>query len=301
MKHEGSTFCSGCAGTSDLLFFAKGVDDLIDNDEPNSSFFRFKASDSEAQFRKYDDDGGWPAISMATCKPGGGPGVVVAIGPNGDYWEVVPSTMVESMGMISGFAGNLRRVVAVNGEFMACGMNRVVLLRQALGRWASVGPGAKQGDPAIVGFEDIDGWSAEEIYAVGWHGEIWWRDRGKWKQVDSPTNTTLSSLAIGTDGVAYAVGHDGTLVKGRRDQWRLVDTGMLANLKDVSASDGVVRVCSDFALYTLTPSGLMPDDDFADEDRPATCLHLLPAPGAVFSLGTKDLFIRDGGPWRRIV
>ena len=55
------------------------------------------------------------------------------------------------------------------------------------------------------------------------------------------------------------------------------------------------------ATGPLTDEGLVPDDRFADADRPGTCLHLLQAEDGVISMGPKDLFAFSGGTWRRIV
>jgi hypothetical protein len=301
MEHEGSTFLCGSAATGEAFFFAKERDELVEQDTPNSSFFLFNQSDSEAQFRKYDENVGWPAVSMATSKPQSGERLVVAVSPYGDYWELSPATMAEKVGRIAGFDGNLRRLAAIENEIFACGMGRIVLQRRSAGQWRSIGPGPLKGDPPVVGFEGLAGFSTAEMYAVGWNGEIWWGDKGRWRRIDSPTSSILSAICCSPDGSAYAVGHDGTMVKGRRDQWQVVDTGRAENLRDVAAFSGKVYAVSDFAVFTLGAAGLEEDTDFADADRPATCLHLLQAPDGLVSLGTKDVFIKRDGPWRRLV
>ena len=65
MEHEGSTFLTGCPAMRGFFYFAKEADDLVQEGEPNSTFFRFRDVDAEAQFRKFDESVGWPAISMA--------------------------------------------------------------------------------------------------------------------------------------------------------------------------------------------------------------------------------------------
>jgi hypothetical protein len=302
MNHEGSTFISACAPMTGLLFFAKEADELVEDDTPNSSFFSFYEKD-EQRFRKYDEMTGWPAISMATVKPDGGRRLVVAIGPNGDYWEMDAPSADEHVGKLQDFRGNLRKLAVVDDQIYACGMNRVLLQRAAAGRWVSRGPGAQKGDPAVVGFEDVAGYGSAEMYAVGWAGEIWWGDHDKWRAVDSPTSVNLTALTCASDGFVYAVGHEGMLLKGRRDAWSVVATELDANLRDVAWRDGKLLAVSDFDILVYEKGAFVPASDFADEeDQPATCLHLLEASDGLVSVGTKDVFVRrDGGLWTRLV
>ena len=82
----------------------------------------------------------------------------------------------------------------------------------------------------------------------------------------------------------------------------LVDTGRDEHLKDVAQHDGDIYVCSDFDLFRLGPAGLAEETQFAEGgDKPATCLHLLEAPGELVSLGTKDVFVKRDAAWFRLV
>jgi len=301
MEHEGSTFLAGCSAMRGFFYFAKEADELVEEGEPNSSFFRFRDVDADAPFRKFDESVGWPTISIALVNMPKGR-VVIALSPYGDYWELESLSTKEDVGKIAKFTGNLRRLVAVDGKFFACGMDRVALKRNKTGSWTSFGPGALKDDPKVVGFEDIAGYSVTELYAVGWGGEIWWYDGKKWQRADSPTSAILSSMTCAPDGMVYVVGHDGVMLKGRRDQWELVETGRTENLKDVAHLDGQIYVCTDFALFKFQKSGLVEETDFAQvDDRPATCLHLLESSGELVSLGTKDVFVKQGAAWYRLV
>lgn len=301
MEHEGSTFLSGCAAMPGFFYFAKEADELVQDDEPNSSFFRFRDADAQSQFRQFVESVGWPAISMALAEMKQGR-TVVAISPYGDYWELESMGPKEQVGTIANFTGNLRRLGAVDGKLFACGMDRVVLKRAKAGSWTPFGPGPLKDDPKVVGFEDIGGYSATELYAVGWGGEIWWYDGKKWRRADSPTSAILTSMTCAPDGSVYVVGHDGVMLKGRRDQWELVETGRPEHLKDVAHLNGQIHVCSDFALFKLDKPGLVEDTDFADaNDRPNTCLHLLETPTELVSLGTKDVFVNRDAGWYRLV
>jgi hypothetical protein len=300
MDHTVSTFLSGCAESRGFIFFAKELDELAQADTPNSSFFRYKESDPQAQFRKYPKNVGWPAISFAMIKPGADR-TLVAIGPNGDYWECQTLAVQETVGTIKGFSGNLRALSSIEQTVYASGMGRVVLRREGTGQWTSIGPGAQKDDPPVVGFEDLAGYNTDEMYTVGWGGEIWWCDRGKWRRVDSPTSVNLRAVFCAEDQKVYVVGHNGTMLSGRRDVWSVIETGRAENLMDVAAYSGTLYVTTDFRILKLSDGRLVNDEDFVSEDRPTTCLYLLHAPDGLVALGTKDMFVRNGGPWKRVV
>lgn len=302
MKHNISTFLSGCAPLYDFFFFAKEIDELIEKDTPNSSFFCFDEQDADAQFRKYDESVGWPAIAMATSKPKGSSRIVVAISPNGDYWEVEPSSAQESIGKITKFRGNLRNLSVIEETIFACGMGRVVLQREGKGQWKPVGPRPKKDDAEVIGFEDIDGYSKAEMYAVGWGGEIWWLDKGIWRQVASPTSINLTALCCAEDELVYVVGHNGIMLRGRHDSWSVIDTDRKENFRDIAFFDGKIYVTTDFRILKLVDDKLVNDADFADpNDLPITCNRLLSVADGLISLGTKDVFRRQRAPWKRLV
>ena len=64
--------------------------------------------------------------------------------------------------------------------------------------------GADPGVPA--GFEAIAGFGEENIYAVGWRGEIWQRKDDGWIQRDSPANVILTGVCCTDDGYVYICG-----------------------------------------------------------------------------------------------
>lgn len=302
MKHETSTFLCGCAPFYDFLFFAKELDELAEKGTPNSSFFCFDETESTDKYCKYNESVGWPAIAIETIKPEDGIREVVAIGPNGDYWELEPLSTDENVGKIPDFQGNLRTLSVIGDCIFACGMGRVVLERKNKGQWISIGPSPSPTDADIVGFEDIGGFSKTEIYAAGWGGEVWWLDDGTWRKIDSPVSANLNALCCAEDGFVYIVGDNGTMLRGRRDIWDVIDTDRMENLMDVAFYNGNAYVTTDFRILKLENDKLVNDTSFANSnDIPSTCLHLLPASDGLISLGTKDVFRLHTDQWERLV
>lgn len=299
MDHTGATFLCGCAPFTHFIFFAQEIDDLMEQGTPNSSFFVM----DDDSWEQYDTSVGWPAISMATVKPIGGKRTVVAISPQGDFWEVETSISKERTGSIKKPPGHLRSLAVVDQVFYACGMGRTVLMRNTAGNWTSIGPPTTPdvGD-SVVGFEDLAGYSSKEIYAVGWQGEIWIFEKSRWRQLDSPVSANFNAVCCAEDGNVYIVGDNGSMLRGRGDSWSVLDTGIGLNLMDVAFHEGDVYVVTDFHILKLEGDTLVQDDQFADPgDRPATCLYLMKAEDGLVSMGPKDLFRRQAGSWERLV
>lgn len=297
MNHQGSSFLSGCAVRADLLFFAKELDELFERGTPNSSFFVMKNAD----WLKYDDAVGWPAISMATAKPSGTTRAVVAVGMNGEYWELDYEALKVATGRIDNAPYPVRAVSAIGDNIYLCGMGRLVLRRQGIGLWTDIGPDAPLPLDEAIGFEDIAGFSEHEIYAAGWQGEIWWRDQGQWRQVDSPVSANFNAVTCAPDGNVYIVGDNGAMLRGRREQWEVLDIGRGENLMDVASFGSQVYVVTDFRILRLEDDVLVNDANFVGDDRPATCLYLHRGEDALFSMGPKDLFRMTPAGWERLV
>lgn len=298
MNHAISSFLSGC-GAAKLLFAAKQVDDLVERGNPNSSFFAL----INGAWTKYPTNVGWPAITMAVARQPGQPGVVVAVSPYGDFWEVQPATLAETTGQISQEPLQARSLSSIDNVIYLCGMGRAVLRRNGSGAWLAMGPPAPPiDDDTVIGFEDIAGYSSREMYAVGWQGEIWVREDEKWRRLDSPVSANLNAVCCAEDARVYVVGDGGAMLRGRDDAWSVIDTGLHMNLMDVAFHEGKVYVVTDYQILKLADDTLVADDDFADPgDRPATCLLLFKVEDSLFSMGPKDLFRHQGGAWQRLV
>lgn len=299
MNHDGSTFQCGCAPFYDLIFCAKALDDLVEEDNENSSFFMMLEND----WNKYDFDAAWLTIAMATIKPLGQDRIVVAISPGGAFWEVQPKTLQEIHGRIKEAESSLRSLSVIDEVIYGCGMGRTVLRRKSVGVWEEIGPGTSaEDDGMVVGFEDLAGFSCDEIYAVGWRGEIWQHSKAKWQRLDSPVSATLNAVCCTPDGKVYIVGDNGVMLRGSSDVWEVLETDRTDNLMDVAYFGNTVYVVTDFEILKLEEGSLIAEDAFSDEDDfPHTCLHLLTAEDALVSMGTKDLFRLHDGLWERLV
>ncbi len=299
MDHSDSHFLAGHAAFGDLLFFSK-VDDDSTPETVISNFFSWDAG----VWKESDVAAPWAASSMASIKPADIGRVILAIGPHGQFWQAIPGANTEFIGKISKDSFLSRRLRVVDGTVFAVGMARKMFRRERDGSWTPVGPKAALPEGKAAGFNDLAGLSQKEVYAVGWHGEIWrWNGANTWRQIDSPLSSHLSAACCKPDGTVIAVGYDGAMVQGNGDEWQVIDTGRKENLLSVAHFRGETYACSAYSLMRLTPNGLVAVDNLVDpDDEPVTCLHLLPSDDgeALFSLGPKDLFLLTDS-WKRIV
>lgn len=196
--------------------------------------------------------------------------------------------------------GPLRSVRTIGDAAYAVGMDRQVYRRCGENDWREVRgapPSAKRGH--VAGFNAIDGFGENELYAVGWDGEIWRGDARAWKQCDSPTGAVLTDVCCGGDGVVYACGRNGLLVRaGDARRWELINTGTEDDLWSVVFFEGKLYAASFGNVFVLEGKRLRPMN--FGKHEPKTCGRLTSGAGMLWSIGAKDVLSFDGKKWSRI-
>jgi hypothetical protein len=190
-----------------------------------------------------------------------------------------------------------------DGQVFCVGTGRQAYRKTGNPSWVRVDQTCKPSDPELrssTAFLAVDGFSAEEVYAVGWGGEIWRFDGADWLEIDSPTNAALHGVQCAPDGVVYACGQSGTLLKGRGSEWRVLEqSDSREDLRSVCMFEGALYVCSANLVYRWQDNELV----MVKIDSPVstTAGRLTAAGRQMLSIGLKDVTIFDGRDWHRIV
>lgn len=290
------TFGSGFVVDRDTVWFTVQIDALLEQGSAASSILRLVLPTSKWSSRHLR----WTAIRLSITP---GPHVN-ALGPGGEFLSFAPGVPATDELIDDGpegvkFRGPMRDLRFIGNHLYAAGMSRQVYRREGPGRWSRADAGTVQplGDLTVAGFNAIDGLSEDDFYGVGFGGEIWRRRKGKWKQLDSPTNVVLSRVRVVNPELAYAVGQRGVLLRGAGDTWEVVDhQSTEEDLWSVEWFHDELYVASDRAVYRLTASGSLQEVDMGlGDDRTYYDLHA--NDGVLWSIGPKHLSWTDGTRW----
>jgi hypothetical protein len=202
--------------------------------------------------------------------------------------------------------GKLRpmsEIRVIGDYFIAVGMRRQVYRRKLLkGTWARFDEGVLLDEKSleIAGFLSVDGANNNELYAVGYQGEIWLRTAKEWQPLKSPVTTRLECVRCGADGSVLICGENGVVLKGNQKQWQLVDAKGISNtLKSAAQFKGQWYVADEEGgLYIIKEDGIYIEPEFAK--LKATTGSLSSTDTALLSVGETDIVLFDGKKWTRL-
>jgi hypothetical protein len=297
---QGYSITTGTVRYSDLAYLLTTNDQVVAEGYASSLIFDFDMGEWAAGAVK------WLACSGTVCHEPTERFIV--LGTDGSInisggGEVKEEPPIASCGVDPKRRGPLREIRGIaKGRAYAVGTCRQAYVRDGEGQWRCIDQSAQGGDVDLTdtSFESIDGFSEQEIYTVGWEGEIWQYDGATFSQRTSPTNLALYKVRCAADGFVYACGQLGTLLRGRGEQWEVIEhESMSDDLWGLEIFNGDVYVSSTHFVYRLEDGKLIPVD-FGD-DVPQTCYHLSAADGIMWSIGPKDVMEFDGSSWKRIL
>jgi hypothetical protein len=214
-----------------------------------------------------------------------------ATGMHGDHVDPTPEG-----------PSNLRQITAlraVGAEVFAVGMARMVYrLEPGSIRWRSIASGMVLpfGTGEVAGFKALDRDDRGRLAAVGFFGEIWLYENGRWRELDSPTNVKLEAVRW-KEGELFIAGGSGTILYGEPDRLQVYDS---TEIRDTIWSaewfqDRLFLATGRGSVYSLGEGKLR------KEELPGKGListgHLHAADGILLSVGAHDALIYDGAVW----
>lgn len=166
------------------------------------------------------------------------------------------------------------------------------------GTWHALGTGlAVSQEGKTVGFEAMVA-LGDQLYGVGWQGEIWWIRDQQWSLVDSPVNTILTSVALVEDEI-IACGRLGIILRGKEDRWEIIDQQQTTeDFWSVVTFNGRIYISSMTAIYELREEKLYPVDD---DSLIGSYYHLSANDQILISIGARSVMMFDGDRWQSVI
>jgi hypothetical protein len=190
---------------------------------------------------------------------------------------------------------NLRDMRLIGRRLYTVGMARRAYRRQGPDNWVAIDQGAfvpRAARRQAIGFNSLDGLDEKNIYAVGYMGEIWFYNGQSWEQQDSPTNVVLNVVRCVSHDEVYACGMAGTIIRGRRGQWQVVEQD--ATKKDfwgMTVFQGRVYVSNYDGVFVIQDGGLAQIN--MRLKKKISTAYLDAADGVLWSVGEKDAVYTD--------
>lgn len=298
-KQSELSFAAGFVQSREVVRVIASIDALREQGEPDSWLMKWVRA--EKKWLHFDLE--WTATRLWVVeKP---EPMVFATGPEG---RVVILTltgsseeMIDASGQGPGARGHIRDLRGIGEHLYACGMGRQVYRRTGPGKWVRADKGTvlPAGTTTVAGFNAMDGRSEEDIYAVGFGGEIWRCTQGKWRQLDSPTRLMLNHVRVVNEDRVYACGQNGVLLRGSGDDFEIVAHDATRDAWwGMEWFKGKLYVSSEDTVYVLHDDKTLRPLDMG---KIATCGHLHANDGILCSFGTKNVaWTEDARRWHDV-
>lgn len=189
---------------------------------------------------------------------------------------------------------------AIGKHVYAVGMRRMIYRRGSDGTWLrfNLGAEARERDQVDVGFRSIDGFSEEEIVAVGLHGEMWVCKEQAWSQLESPTNVRLERIRFASADVVYACGGAGVILRRTNNQWLAIKHDVTdETFWDLAVFQGRLFFATSESLYELSEADELSKVQISSTRRVATH-YLAASTQRLWSVGGTDIATFDGDQWQ---
>lgn len=198
--------------------------------------------------------------------------------------------------------GGVSRCRTIDGYAYIAGGGRTVAVRKNRNDWLRMMEGLPYSDDTdwdIAGFEDIDGFDANDIYCVGGEGDVWHFNGTNWTQIPFPSNIDLHSVCCGGDGAVYISGYGGTTFKGRGQKWKQIYKGdMTIPFKDMIWHESKVWCTSDFGLWQITGEKLKSAD--VDDEIRVCSGHISAHENVLLLAGHGGAACKIGDIWHKL-
>jgi len=234
----------------------------------------------------------------------------VAVGLNGDIAIVTDGEIAYSV-LDDGengplWRGDIRSLSQVSGDLYAVGMQRQVYRRAFSGsetieeKWEHFENGIKWSPDEMSGFNALDGFDQDEIYAAGWSGELQVFNKKKWQTVELPTNLKIERVLASPTQEVFLSGIRGVVLRGRGDSFQVIPHSTTdESIWGMCWAFDCLWLASAKNLFRVADDDLIRVDVGLGEDFTFRCLTH--AGGRLWSTGQNHvIYTDDGETWNQV-
>ena len=154
------------------------------------------------------------------------------------------------------------------------------------------------------GFEDMDGFSGDDLYAVGGQNDIWHFDGIAWHYIDIGEKQLLPlSVCCAENGDVYIGCAWGYVIRGRGEIWSVFNTGKNTKFCDAVAYQGRVFFGSEYGVFVADQDSetfSCQPYDFEKHIAPLSARRLDARHGKLLAASLVSVALYDGKRWQYI-
>ena len=301
-KNNPLSFVSGYVQDIEHILVTAQIDELAEVGEPDSFVLSWKHSD----YKWWETcDLEWSVTRI--CVFSGQTEQIFATGPLGRVVIHENNGMreedIDSSSKGISLHGDIRDLEFIGEHLYATGMGRQVYRRVGDDHWVHQDLGVLQhlSITEVTGFNSIDGLDEDDIYAVGFYGEIWQFHKQSWQQLESPTNVILNKVKVIGKDLVYVCGQQGMLLVGAKNQWKIIEHDVTKDqIWDMEWFHNSLYLTTDTCIYRLHSDQTLELVDI-NLGYQITCGFLHAKDGLMVATGRKDIvWTNDGVIWQDI-
>lgn len=224
------------------------------------------------------------------------------LGRIGTFREMAPGVKLPDTAIGNRKSGYLRDLRYIGSHLYACGTQNQVYRQNENREWESIDDGlfSPLGDKVDRILESIDGFSENDIYAVGMLGSIWHWNGTRWTLLERLTNLSFFSVLCGSDGNVYIGGSGGLCYRGTRNKgWTDLTNQSVSSeiLGKMVEFQGIIYIAAMTKLLMVSNNTL--EEVSVPVDGHKAFLSLDTVPGQMWTAGDDSILQYDGVRWIR--
>lgn len=158
-----------------------------------------------------------------------------------------------------------------------------------------------------AGFDDVDGFSKNDIYGCGDGGDLWHYDGSKWRKLDPPSNFDMSAILCAKDGYVYIAGNIGEIMKGRYtkekgEEWKILKSPLSRRVHSLAWFQEKVYIGTEEGLFSIDSKEKIKQYKFPEEGwHQYSFQNVASCDEALLSYGVHQALLFDGKNWEELV